>query len=135
VKILGRWLRLFFVAALVGLAGPTAVAQSTSAWDTYKLRLSILARQQGVSPQTVATYVPGLSINNTAIRMEATEPSAASTSGGIVYSISPYLRRHVTPNMISRGQRNYSDHYSSLRALDQRTGVDSAVLMRALIHI
>ena len=133
-----RRFRLGLVAALVALAGPSvtssAAAQSTNAWDTYKLRLSILARQQGVRPQTVAAYVPGLSVNQTAIRMEATEPSAASTSGGIVYAISPYLRRHVTPSMISRGQANYSDHYSSLRALDQRTGVDSAVLMAIWGH-
>lgn len=128
-----KWLWFGLLAVLVGLAGPS-VAQTASPWETYKLRLSILARQQGVRPQTVATYVPGLSINQTAIRMESSEPGAARMSSSVVYSIAPYLRRHVTPDMIRRGQRNYSQHYTSLRSLDQRTGVDSAVLMAIWGH-
>ena len=39
----------------------------SSAWETYKTRLAILARQQGVRPQTVQAYVPGLQINQRVI--------------------------------------------------------------------
>ena len=137
---MAKWLRAGLLAVLAGLAGPGMMvsapvsAQSGSAWQTYKLRLSILARQRGVRPETVAANVPGLAINQSAIRLEMSEPGAASTSAGIVYSIAPYLRRHVTPSMISRGQRNYSDHYPSLRSLEQRTGVDAAVLMAIWGH-
>src|SRR4029079_27855 len=58
----------------------------------------------------------------------------ASTSSGIVYAIAPYIRSHVTPNLISRGQRNYYEHYGALRSLEQRTGVDPAVLMAIWGH-
>ena len=140
MKVLANWLWVGLLAALVGIGGPSMTSQSSAfaqsasdPWTTYKLRLAILARQQGVRPQTVAAYVPGLSVNQTAIRMEATEPGAAS-SGGTISRISPYLNRHVTPSMISRGQRNYSDHYTSLRGLEQRTGVDSGVLMAIWGH-
>src|SRR3954470_4318871 len=78
-----------------------------SAWDTYKLRLSILARQQGVRDSTIQANVPNLSINQRVISMEATEPVARS-SGGVVGTLAPYLRSHVTPSLIRRGQANYS---------------------------
>ncbi|MEO7564462.1 MAG: lytic murein transglycosylase [Sphingomicrobium sp.] len=133
MKHLSKWLGFGLLAALVGLAGPSA-AQTTGPWDTYKLRLSILARQQGVRPATIATYLPGLAINQSVIRLEANEPGSAGASSGIVYSIAPYLVRHVTPVMISRGQRNYSEHFTALRRLEQRTGVDSAVLMAIWGH-
>ncbi len=140
MKRLANWLSVGLLAALVGISGPSvsgsiaALAQTRSAWDTYKLRLAILARQQGVRPETVAANVPGMSINQSAIRMEATEPGAATTSTGQVFAISPYLRRHVTASMISRGRANYYDHYNALRSLEQRTGVDSAVLMAIWGH-
>ena len=43
--------------------------------------------------------------------------------------LAPYLRRHVTRSLISRGQDNYRDHYSGLRRIEARYGVDPAVLM------
>jgi len=137
---LENWSALALAALSAGGAQPqlnassAAVAQSPSGWETYKTRLAILARNAGVRPATVAANVPGLSLNQGAIRMEATEPGAASTSSGIVYAIAPYIRRHVTPNLISRGQRNYSEHYGALRAMEQRTGVDPAVLMAIWGH-
>jgi membrane-bound lytic murein transglycosylase B len=104
-----------------------------SAWDTYKLRLSILARQQGVRDSTIQANVPNLSINQRVISMEATEPVARS-SGGVVGTLAPYLRSHVTPSLIRRGQANYSDHYAALRALEVRYGVDPAILMAIWGH-
>jgi lytic murein transglycosylase len=104
-----------------------------SAWDTYKLRLSILARQHGVRDSTIQANVPNLSINQRVISMEATEPVARS-SGGVVGTLAPYLRSHVTPSLIRRGQANYSDHYAALRALEVRYGVDPAILMAIWGH-
>ena len=101
---------------------------AASPWDTYKQRLSIIARQQGVRPATIATYVPGLSINDQVIALERTEPVAHS-SGGVVGALAPYLRSHVTRSLIARGRDNYGDHYQALRGIEQRYGVDPAVLM------
>ena len=111
-------------------AVPLAAAAQTSAygWDTYKVRLASLARLQGVRESTIQAYVPGLSMNSSAIEMERTEPVARS-SGGIVGTLSPYLRVHVTRSLISRGQANYREHYDGLRRLESRYGVDPAILM------
>ena len=104
-----------------------------SAWDTYKLRLSILARQQGVRQSTIDANVPNLTLNQRVISMEASEPVARS-NGGVVGTLAPYLRSHVTASLIRRGQANYSDHYRSLRSLEARYGVDAAVLMAIWGH-
>ena len=107
----------------------SAAAQASSySWDTYKMRLAALARLQGVRESTIQANVPGLDINDRAIQFERTEPVARS-SGGVVGTLQPYLRVHVTRSLISRGQANYSEHYNGLRRLEARYGVDPAVLM------
>ena len=73
------------------------------------------------------------SINQRVISMEATEPVARS-SGGVVGTLAPYLRSHVTPSLVRRGQSNYSDHYAALRSLEVRYGVDPAILMAIWGH-
>src|ERR1051326_8568390 len=105
-----------------------AAQSSTYSWDTYKLRLAGRARLQGVRQSTIQANVPNLDINDRAIQFERTEPVARS-SGGVVGTLQPYLRVHVTRSLISRGQANYSDHYNGLRRLEARYGVDPAVLM------
>jgi len=114
-------------------AQPQYAQPITSAWDTYKSRLAILAQQQGVRQSTIEANVPGLTINQRAIDMERTEPVAHS-SGGVVGVLAPYLRAHVTPSLIARGRDNYFDHYQALRSLEIRYGVDPAVLMAIWGH-
>ena len=117
------------VSVAPDVAASAAVAQySNSTWETYKVRLASLARLQGVREATIRTYVPTLDKNDRVIELERTEPQAHS-SGGVVGALSPYLRRHVSRSLVSRGQANYREHYSSLRRLEARYGVDAAVLM------
>ena len=114
--------------------GQPAYSQpAPSSWEIYKTRLAILARQKGVRPETVQTYVPALQVNQRVIELERTEPVARS-SGGVVGALSPYLRAHVTPSLISRGQNNFYDHYQALKGLEIRYGVDPAVLMSIWGH-
>jgi membrane-bound lytic murein transglycosylase B len=103
-------------------------APAIDPWYGYKLRLAELARGQGVREPTIQANVPGLSKNERVIELERSEPVARST-GGVVGALAPYVRSHVTGSLIRRGQNNYADHYSALRALDSRYGVDPAVLM------
>ena len=117
------------VGTAPGVASSAAVAQSSYySWETYKVRLAALARLQGVREATIQTYVPTLDKNERVIDLERTEPQAHS-SGGVVGALSPYLRRHVSNSLISRGQANYRDHYTSLRRLEARYGVEPSVLM------
>ena len=142
---MSSWVWVAASAASIGTASPepsvqpagqahssvplaAAVQSSAYSWDTYKIRLASLARLQGVRESTIQGYVPGLSVNSSAIEMERTEPVARS-SGGVVGTLSPYLRVHVTRSLISRGQANYREHYEGLRRLESRYGVDPAILM------
>ena len=115
-------------------AQPVAVPASSQlsvqpdSWSLYKQRLGELARLKGVSEATIQANVPGLTVNRTVIELERTEPMARST-GGVVGALQPYLRSHVTESLIRRGQENYSANYDSLRSIEQRFGVDPAVLM------
>lgn len=141
------WKMIAVAAAMTALSStPASIARSSaaagqatyasaagSAWATYKLRLSILARQQGVKPQTVQANVPGLSINQRVIELERTEPVARS-SGGVVGTLAPYLRTHVTSSLISRGRNNYAERYDQLRRLEVRYGVDPAILIAIWGH-
>lgn len=111
---------------------PTYPAPVRSAWETYKIRLAALARQQGVREATIQAYVPSLTVNDSVIALESREPVARST--GVVGTLAPYLRRHVTPSLISRGRNNYYQHYRALRSLEARYGVDPAVLMAIYGH-
>lgn len=97
-------------------------------WILYKQRLVVIARQQGVKESTIQSNVPGLTVNRTVIGLERTEPLARS-SGGIIGALGPYLRSHVTESLIRRGRENYSANYDALGKIEQRFGVDPAVLM------
>jgi membrane-bound lytic murein transglycosylase B len=105
-----------------------AVQASAYSWDTYKVRLAALARLQGVRESTIQANVPGLTINSKVIDLERTEPVAHSV-GGVVGVLAPYLRAHVTRSLITRGQANYSAHFTALSRMYARYGVDPAILM------
>ena len=140
---LSSWIMVSLSAASLGSASaqvttypyaqPAYAEPASSSWTTYKRRLAILARQQGVRESTIQQNVPDLAINQRVIEMERTEPVARS-SGGVVGALAPYLRRHVTPSLIRRGQSNYSNLYAGLRSIQSRWGVDPAVLLAIYGH-
>lgn len=145
----GGWILVTLAASSLGSAAPEVAAPDVAAqtygygyaqpapvrsdWETYKLRLSMLAARQGVRDSTIRANVPGLIMNRSVIEMERTEPVARSVNGQVTM-ISPYLRRHVTDSLIRRGRANYADHYQALRALEARSGVDPAILMAIWGH-
>ncbi|HET7577508.1 MAG TPA: lytic murein transglycosylase [Sphingomicrobium sp.] len=108
-------------------------AAPRSAWDTYKIRLAMMARQRGVRESTIQANVPDLTINERVIELERSEP-VARTSNGTISPLAPYLRRHVTRSLIARGRANYREHYDALRRLDYRFGVDPSVLLAIWGH-
>lgn len=137
------WIFVAAAASSLGTAGaqaptygplqPVYAVAPRSAWDTYKVRLAALARQQGVREGTIQANVPDLTINQRVIDLESTEP-VAQTSNGVVGALSPYLRRHVTYSLIARGRSNYSSLYQGLRWIDSRYGVDPTVLLAIYGH-
>jgi len=116
------------VGAIAASLSSATVSAQPDAWDGYKVRLEYLARQQGVREATIQANVPGLTKNDRVIELERTEP-VARTTNGVVGALEPFLRSHVTGSLIRRGRENYSENYAGLTRIEQRYGVDPAVLM------
>lgn len=130
------WAIVAITTASVGSASATLAvsavtasqAGQTDAWNGYKLRLEVLARQQGIRDSTIQANVPSLTRNDRIIELERTEP-VAQTSNGVIGALAPYLHSHVTASLVRRGRENYSENYTALTRLEARYGVDPAVLM------
>src|SRR3954469_21272813 len=97
---------------------PAYSTPAASPWDTYKVRLTALARQQGVRESTIQSVIPGLGLNRRVIELDHAEPR--TMGGGEAPSMAPYIRRHVTTSLIRRGQSNYSSLYQGLRWIESR---------------
>src|SRR6185312_9171060 len=116
------------IVASLSSASLSGQPAQQDAWDGYKMRLEYLARQQGVREATIQANIPTLTKNDRVIELERTEP-IARTSNGVVGALEPYLRSHVTESLIRRGRENYSENFTGLTRIEQRYGVDPAVLM------
>jgi lytic murein transglycosylase len=137
------WVLLAAGAASISSAAPPGAGPAASAavtaqpgvytFETYKVRLAALARQQGVREPTIQGYVPSLRANQRVISREATAPIAQPGLGN-VGTLQPYLRSHVTSSLISRGRANYGEHYGALQALGRRYGVDPTILLAIWGH-
>ena len=97
-------------------------------FEGYKPRLMQIARSAGVREATIQAYVPGLRLNRRAIELDRAQ-APVSPGSNRAYPLSPYLDRHVTPSLISRGQARYYSHWPHLVRINTRYGVDPAVLM------
>jgi membrane-bound lytic murein transglycosylase B len=111
---------------------PVYTAPAADQWQSYKVRLIALARQQGVRQATIQSVIPGLQLNRRVIQLDHAEPLASSSGG--VPSMQPYIRKHVTTSLISRGQSNYANHYQGLRWIESRYGVDPTILLAIYGH-
>ena len=103
-------------------AQPSYIPAINSAWETYKIRLAALARQQGVPiPLYRRTFQPD---DQPARHRHGTERAGrAHQLRSRVSALSPYLRRHVTSTLVRRGQSNYSNLYGGLVSIQSRWGV------------
>jgi lytic murein transglycosylase len=114
-----------------------SVAQSAygspTGFEGYKLYLMGLARSQGVRESTIRANVPGLELNRRAMELDQSQPGGPPNSSYIP-PFSPYQRKHVTPDLIRRGQTRYASTYSSLSRIQARYGVDPGVLLAIYGH-
>lgn len=109
---------------------PSALAAATAepGFETYKLYLMERARSAGVRADTVQAYVPTLRLSERAIQLDRAQKPAPL--GGINNPpLAPYLRQHLTPSLISRGQARYYSQWPHLVRIHAKYGVDPAVLM------
>ena len=100
-------------------------------FEAYKPTLAARARAAGVREATIAAVLPGLRLNIRAMQLDqaqrpASRPPGAPPSAPPLW---PYLREHVTPSLITRGQARYHSLWPNLVWIHQRFGVDPAVVL------
>lgn len=102
-------------------------------FQAYKIYLAARARREGVREATIREHVPNLDLNSRAIQLDRSQPGGAPNSSYIP-PFSPYQRRHVTPDLIRRGQARYSALYGRLTQVQAHYGVDPGVVMAIYGH-
>ncbi len=110
--------------------------QATSAmtgFAGYKLRLAGLARSAGVREATIRSVVPYLSLNSRVIQLDRGQPGDI-TRPNYFPPFAPYRRRHVTSDLIRRGQSRHAANARWLNSIERRYGVESGVLMAIYGH-
>jgi lytic murein transglycosylase len=118
------------------VAQPSLTPQAASTltgYAAYKLRLAGLARSAGVREATIQSVVPYLSLNSRVIQLDRGQPGDI-TRPNYVPPFAPYRRRHVTSDLIRRGQARYAANGRWLNWIEQRYGVESGVLMAIYGH-
>lgn len=118
-------------AAAQAYTQPVRQAQYASGFDQYKAYLAGRARASGVRESTIQAVIPSLDLNRRVMELDrAQAPSGrSSSSSGPPPSFGPYLSRHITRSLITRGQSRYSSHWPNLARIQQTYGVDPAVVM------
>ncbi len=107
--------------------------QPLSGFAAYKVRLMALARSASVREATIRAYVPNLTLSTRAMQLDRSQPTGSPNSSYIP-PFAPYRQRHVTASLINRGQARYYQHWSLLRQIESRYGVDPAVAMAIYGH-
>lgn len=112
---------------------PPLATPALTGFAGYKSRLSGLARSAGVREATIQSVVPFLSLNSRVIQLDRAQPGGVNNPNAVP-PFAPYRRRHVTSDLIRRGQNRYSANYTRLRWIEQRYGVEPGVLMAIYGH-
>jgi membrane-bound lytic murein transglycosylase B len=109
------------------------IPTAATGFEAYKARLAALARSGGVREATIASVVPNLRVNSRVISLDRGQPGAV---GNTSYTppFEPYRRRHVSADLIRRGQSRYASLWPWLSRVEQRTGVPASVMMAIYGH-
>ena len=114
-------------------AVPSVVRPAASSFEAYKQRLTYIARAGGIREETIAAVVPDLQVNDRAIRLDRGQPGAIGNPN-YTPPFEPYRRRHVTADLIRRGQSRYATLWPWLSRIEQRTGVPASIMMSIYGH-
>ncbi|MDQ3143534.1 MAG: lytic murein transglycosylase [Pseudomonadota bacterium] len=109
-------------------AAPPSLAPFRGGFEGYKQVLAARARREGVREATIAAVIPGLSLNQRAIRLDRAQPGQVNNPNAHP-PFAPFRRKHVTPDLIRRGAAKYREHYSRLAGIEQRTGVPASIIL------
>ena len=111
---------------VVPVAAPTG-------FEAYKARLASLARSGGIREATIASTVPFLRLNSRVITLDRGQPGNVGNPNSTP-AFEPYRRRHVSADLIRRGQSRYASLWPWLSRVETRTGVPASVMMAIYGH-
>ena len=103
-------------------------ATAPTGFAAYKNWLANRARREGVREAMIGATIPSVNYVHRAVELDRAQRPTSSAPGAVPH-LAPYLRRHVTDSLISRGQARYSGHWANLSRIYARTGVDPAIVM------
>jgi lytic murein transglycosylase len=112
---------------------PAPPRPAAGGFEAYKQYLVGRARSAGVREATIQSVVPGLTLNDTVIRLDRAQPGNISNPN-YTPPFSPYRRQHVTPDLMSRGAAKYRANYAYLTGIERRFGVEPQVLLAIFGH-
>jgi lytic murein transglycosylase len=107
---------------------PAQMQSALSGFAAYKVRLAALARSAGVREATIQSAIPYLQLNSRVMELDRAQ-RPTSTSGSGPSSFGPYINRHITRSLISRGYARYAGHWTNLSRIRERYGVEPAVVI------
>jgi membrane-bound lytic murein transglycosylase B len=126
---------LALAAAMLPLSSsaPAQTGLSESGFRAYLPQLEAQARRAGVSPGTIASIFPSLTFSPRTVELDRAQPGGRPGSNPNP-PFAPYRARHVSADLIARGQRHYAANLSRLQAIGRRYGVTPSVLVAIWGH-
>jgi lytic murein transglycosylase len=114
-------------------SAPAQSGLSQSGFVAYLPQLEAQARRAGVSSGTIASVFPNLVFSPRTVELDRAQPGGRP--GSVANPpFAPYRARHVSPALISGGQRRYAANLSRLQAIGRRYGVTPSVLVAIWGH-
>lgn len=110
------------------------IPSAATGFEAYRPRLAYIARAGGIREATIAAVVPYLRVNSRAIRLDQSGQPGAVGNTSYTPPFEPYRRRHVSADLIRRGQSRYASLWPWLSRVEQRTGVPASVMMAIYGH-
>jgi lytic murein transglycosylase len=107
---------------------PVYVPPTSSPWESFKVRLAALARQRGVREATIQAVIPSLDLNQRVMDLDRAQ-TPTTVRYDYTPSFGPYLERHITTSLISRGYARYASHWPRLSRIESLYGVDPEVII------
>lgn len=103
-------------------------AAAMPGFEGYKQQLAAKARAAGVREATIANVIPYLTLDQRVIRLDRGQPGQVGNPNATP-PFEPYRRRHVTADLVRRGQANYSSLWPYLSRIERQYGVPASIML------
>jgi lytic murein transglycosylase len=115
---------------VVPLGESAALAQaglSDEGFRAYLPQLRAAAERAGITRATLDRVFPSLVFSRRTIELDRAQPGGPVNAPSPPFA--PYLARHVTPTLVSRGRDRYAANAARLSEIGRRYGVPPSVLV------